>query len=72
MLEIKIFEFFDDKEFEENVNVQQNYFQIFEYFNDIKIGEDIIFEDFFKKLEMIFDFYILVVRLSLKLVKVFL
>lgn len=72
MLEIKIFEFFDDKEYEENVNVQQNYFKIFEYFNDIKIGEDIIFEDFFKKLEMIFDFYILVVRLSLKLVKVFL
>lgn len=72
MLEIKIFEFFDDKEFEENVNVQQNYFKIFEYFNDIKIGVDIIFEDFFKKLEMIFDFYILVVRLSLKLVKVFL
>lgn len=63
MLEIKIFEFFDDKEFEENVNVQQNYFKIFEYFNDIKIGEDIIFEDFFKKLEMIFYFYILVVRL---------
>lgn len=62
MPETKILEPLDDKEFEENANVQQNYLKIFEYLNDIKIGEDITFEDFLKKLEMTFDSYILAVR----------
>lgn len=72
MPETKILEPLDDKEDEEVTNVQQNYLKIFEYLNDIKIGEDIAFEDFLKELEMTFDSYILAVRSSLKSAKVFL
>lgn len=72
MPETKILEPLDDKEFEENTNVQQTYLKIFEYLSDIKIGEDIAFEDFLKKLEMTFESYILAVRSSLKSAKVFL
>lgn len=72
MPETKILEPLDDKEVEEITNVQQNYLKIFEYLNDIKIGEDIAFEDFLKELEMTFDSYILAVRSSLKSAKVFL
>lgn len=49
MPETKILEPLDDKEVEEITNVQQNYLKIFEYLNDIKIGEDIAFEDFLKE-----------------------
>lgn len=72
MPETKILEPLDGKGFEENANVQQNYLKIFEYLNDIKIGEDITFENFLKKLEMTFDSYILAVRSSLKSANVFL
>lgn len=68
----EILKLINDKNFEENSNVQQDYLKICKYLNDLKCGEGIDFETFLNEIGMVYETYIFALRSGLKCPKVFL
>lgn len=68
----EILKLINDKNFEENPNVQQDYQKICKYLNDLKCGEGIDFETFLNEIGMVYETFIFALRSGLKFSKVFL